>query len=304
MIRLLLLALGLGFGCYVGASAAEPTFADLPTEEFVLVDGRKLVGKYDEDHGLLWLIGPANARLGLRPSDIAKRRQLAPGEKPSLPSTPLPTIARSNGPAMVSPAIMLAAKRDEVAGLAYRERDLARLVGEQEDRREHFHLALKLLNERIRALREKLLIMPDPNLGIESLRSFQVRESFGEIMQCAKSLRNCEDRLILLRASHAEAFLALSRGQAELNALERGEDATARHAASATPVDPSAWRIHELETKFEALQREHERLRREYDDLRKRQPQVSPAPPERVQPNDRGPTDAHSETRLAQAPGG
>ena len=93
------------------------------------------------------------------------------------------------------------------------------MIGEQEDRRQRHEQALNLLNEPIRELREKLLAMPDLNLGIESLSSFQVRESFGEILQCAKSLRKCNDRLILLMTSHDEAILALTRGQADLMAL-------------------------------------------------------------------------------------
>ena len=99
MIRLALLLL---VTCVV--AAAEPSFADLPTEEFILVDGRKLVGRYDENHGLLWLVGPANARIGLKPSDIARRRALDPGERPTLPNAPLPSGAKGNGAAMVSPA--------------------------------------------------------------------------------------------------------------------------------------------------------------------------------------------------------
>ena len=138
MIRLPALLLVFGFGL---ANAAEPTFTDLPTEEFILVDGRKLVGRYDEARGLLWLVGPANARLGVRPNDIARRRELAPGERPSIPNAPLPSGAKGDGAATVSPAIVLTAKRNEVAGLQHRERDLTRLIGEQDRRR----LAIELV---------------------------------------------------------------------------------------------------------------------------------------------------------------
>ncbi len=180
MFRPFALLLIFGSSCAT-AIGAEPTFADLPTEEFILVDGRKLVGRYDEDHGLLWLVGPANARLGLRQSDIARRRELAPGERPDLPNAPLPSGAKGDGATTVSPAIVLVAKRDEVTELEHREHDRARLINEQDRRRLVIELGIKQLNERYRDLRAVLDRNPDPDLGIESLRSFQVRETQGEI---------------------------------------------------------------------------------------------------------------------------
>ena len=176
MFRPFALLLIFGSSCAT-AIGAEPTFADLPTEEFILVDGRMLAGRYDEDHGLPWLVGPANARHGLRPSDIARRRELAPGERPALPNAPLPSGAKGAGATTVSPAIVLVAKRNEVTELEHREHDLARLINEQDHRRLAIVLGIKQLNERYRDLRAVLDRNPDPDLGIESLRSFQVRET-------------------------------------------------------------------------------------------------------------------------------
>ena len=301
MIRLPALLLVLGFGVVI---AAEPTFADLPTEEFILVDGRKLVGRYDEAHGLLWLVGPANARLGLRPNDIARRRELAPGEAPSIPNAPLPSGAKGDGVTTVAPAIVLIAKKNDVAELEHRERDLTRLIGEQHSRRLAIELGIKQLNERYRDLREVLERNPDPNLGIESLRAFQVRETQGEILRFVRLLRQCEDRLDILNASDADAYLALTRGQAALGELERGDSTTlgaASTPAPMTPIDTTAWRIRELETKLDALQREHERLRRAYEQMRSRP--AAPTP-DRVQPSEEGQTPVRDDARLAQAPGG
>lgn len=295
------LLLALGLGCVF---AADPTFADLPTEEFILVDGRKLVGRYDEARGLLWLVGPANARLGVRPNDIARRRELSPGEPPSLPNAPLPSGAKGDGATPVSPALSLIAKRNEVSGLEHRERDLARLIAEQDRRRLAIELGIKQLNERYRDLREALERNPEPNLGIESLRAFQVRETQGEIRRFVGLLRQCEDRLSILKASHADAFLALTRGQAELGALERDDSVPATAASSPapmTPADGTAWRIRELETRLDALQRENERLRRAYEDLRDRP--AAPAP-DRIQPNAVDPAAVPDGSSLALVPGG
>lgn len=286
--------------------AAEPDFAGLPTEELTLADGRRLVGRYDETRGLLWLVGPANARIGLRPGDIARRRELAPGERPGLPDAPLPArTTRGDGAATVSPAIVLAAKRDEVAALRHRKRDLARLVGEQDRRRQHFEQVLKQLKDRYREQREQLDWNPDPDFGIESQRSFRLRELHGDVLRCVQALRQSEERLAALTASRADAFLALSRGQAELAALERGDDAVAVAPAAPPapePVEPALRRIRELETRLDGLQREHDRLRRAYEALRAR-PAAPPAG-EGVQPHDEGRTAAGDDARLALAPGG
>jgi hypothetical protein len=144
-----------------------------------------------------------------------------------------------------------------------------------------------------------VLADPGPDLGIESLRSFRLRELQGEIQRCASLLRQSEDRLVILGGSRVEAFLALNRGQAELAALERAVDAGADRASAApapTPVDPLAWRIHELEVRLEALQREHERLRRAYDELRDRP--AAPAPGQ-IQPSEEGRAPARDDGRLA-----
>jgi hypothetical protein len=300
MPRVPALLLLLAAGC-APLVAAEPTFADLPTEEFTLVDGRRLVGRYDEAHGLLWLVGPANARLGVKPGDIARRRELAPGERPALSDAPLPSGAKGDGAATVSPAIVLAARRDTVAGLAQRTRELDRLILEQDHRRRALEQGLTELKERYRDLRERVLADPGPDLGLESQRSFRVRELQGEIMRNAALLRQSEDRLLLLGASRAEAFLALSRGQADLAALELAIDTGVARAGAApapaeAPVDPLAWRVHELEARLEALQREHDRLRRAYDELRNR-PAV-PAPGQ-VQPSEERPAPARDDGRLA-----
>lgn len=115
-------------------------------------------------------------------------------------------------------------------------------------------------------------------------------------------LRQCEDRLAILNASHIDAFLALSRGQAALRALERRDPSTATAAsapAQPAPVDQTAWRIRELKTRLYALQREHERLRRSYEELRARQLAAEPAPaPDLLRPQMTG--GANGDTRLAQ----
>ena len=267
--------------------ADTPAFADLPTEQFVLADGRTLVGRYNDLIEQLWIGGIGGVRITIKTGDIVSRKPYVPNKSGGPGNS---TDSKSgSGASTASPDTLLAVKRDEVEALKSRLRGLTQNITDETRKTAYYSKTVKELSARYKELLEILeKLGPRTLLGYEGTTTYSLRKAQTEISQAATSLEQSETRLATLKAKEPEVTEQLAKAEEELAQLTQKRNPAATGATAAAkaaeegpnptfPPDANERRMQQLEAQFRALQREHAELQRSYRELQG-QRQMAPAP--------------------------
>lgn len=293
-LPLLSLVLSLASVPLIGAET--PAFADLPTEQFVLADGRTLIGRYNDLIEQLWIGGAGGVRIAIKTSDIVSRKPWEPGKARAgnaAHSAAGSDAKPSSGAPVIAPETLLAVKRDEVEALRSRLRGLTQNINEETKKNAYLGKSVKDMTARYKELLEILDKLGTRHLlGYEGSTTYNLRKAQSEITQCVTSLEQSDTRLANMKGKEPEVSEQLAKAEADLAQLEQQRTAPVSSVTSTTVVtsgphtetfpaapqpDPNERRMQQLEAQFRTLQREHAELQRSYRDLQ-RQQQATPTP--------------------------
>jgi hypothetical protein len=224
------------------ALGAEADFADLPDESFVLVDGRKFQGRYNEQLGRLWIAGLGNAIIRVTPPEIAKRSPIVKPPPhvippPAVPSESVDQIAANNREQVVLQAVPGSVKAvhygdnpDDILKLTFLRNQLAehekkafyfnKIFDKEQDNIRDLMVSVKKSLENYKRAKDYYELRGAAALGYENNATFNLREAIRVMGNIKAELEAAQVKAAEYAERKQDAVNSILAAGREINSLE------------------------------------------------------------------------------------